>query len=95
MKSSSWVTVTWVEVAVGAADLATTSCGRLMSLALLPAGWLRVPKISPTAGPTVMVSVAPSIPAGMLGRVLPWLAAAVAALSALKVKTACAWGMAA
>src|SRR5438067_2444525 len=96
MKSSSCFTVTCVDVAVGAADFAITSCGMLISVLFeAPLGWLMLPYTSPTAGPTVTVRVAPFMLAGILGRLLPLRAAAAAACSALNVNTACACGIAA
>src|ERR1700687_2510592 len=59
------------------------------------AGLVMLPKISATAGPTVTVSCAPSMPAGSAGSVLPACAAAAAALAVLKVKTAVACPIAA
>jgi len=49
-----------------------------------------VPYTSTIAGPTVTVSLEPSMPAGSLGSDLPVLAEAVAALLASKVNTATA-----
>ena len=90
MKFSRSVTLTCVDLAVGDTDLATTSCGRLICDGSELEGCLSSPYISPTAGPTVIVSVAPSMPAGILSAVLPCAAADAAAFSALKVKVATA-----
>src|SRR5438067_12112462 len=88
---SIYLTVTWLDVAVGALETPTTSCGRLNDEVSEPdEGCCMLPKISPTAGPTVTVSCAPSMPFGSGGSVLPCLTAEAEAVSALKVNTAVA-----
>ena len=89
--------VTWVDVTCGAADSPITSSGTLICCELASELELAfiLPYTSTIAGPTVTVSLEPSMPFGSLGSDWPVWAAAVAALPASNVNTATAFGIAA
>src|SRR5260370_42196215 len=81
---------------MGTADLATIGCGRLMfcELELEPEAAFMSPNSSTIAGPTVTVSLAPSMPLGSLGSDLPVAAVASAAFLASQRNTGTAPGLA-